>query len=434
MLLIHDGLFFIILCKWWSTKKWEKVPQVAYLLGMSTATAPTLKYRIGSIDLLRGLAMLIMAVDHVRDHVHLGHPDPTDLATTTPALFFTRWITHFCAPVFVFLSGVSAYLAGTRRRGNQLSIFLIRRGLWLIVVELLLISLAITLNPIYSVLILQVIWAIGGSMILLGLLIGLKLSRTVIGIIGVIIVFGHNIFDLVDPGAVGKTFYWHLLVSANGFTGANILKIGGHHFILIAYALLPWTGVMLIGYVIAPVYSASFDAVRRRKLLLYSGLGLLAFFFLFRAFNIYGDPAPWSVQKTTVLSVISFLNVTKYPCSLLYLCMTVGVGLVILARTENLHSQLATIVIVYGNVPFFYYICHWYLIAIETIILFFAQGFHTSQIVNPNAPFLFEPDACGVSLGGVYLIWLSVIVLLYWPCRWFSKYKRTHRQWWLSYV
>ncbi|HEV3326086.1 MAG TPA: heparan-alpha-glucosaminide N-acetyltransferase domain-containing protein [Puia sp.] len=401
---------------------------------MATATALAPKYRIGSIDLLRGLVMLIMAVDHIRDHVHLGHPDPTDLATTTPALFLTRWITHFCAPVFVFLSGVSVYLAGTRRTGNQLSVFLIKRGLWLIVVEVVLISLALTLNPIYSVLVLQVIWAIGGSMILLGLLIGLKVPRTVMGIIGGIIVFGHNIFDLVDPGAVGKTFYWHLLVSADGFGGANILKIGHHHFIGVLYALLPWTGVMLIGYVIGPIYSASFDAVRRRKLLLYSGLGALAFFLLFRAFNIYGDPAPWSVQKTAMLSVLSFLNVTKYPCSLLYLCMTLGLGLIILARAEYLHNRLASIVIVYGNVPFFYYICHWYLIAIIHIIVFFAEGFTTGQIVDPNQPFLFGPDGCGVGLAGVWLIWLLVIVLLYRPCKWFSTYKKTHRQWWLSYL
>jgi len=401
---------------------------------MTSAIAPTPKYRIESIDLLRGLVMLIMAIDHVRDHVHLGHPDPTDLATMTPILFLTRWATHFCAPIFVFLSGVSAYLAGTRRTENQLSVFLLKRGLWLIVVEVVLISLSLTLNPIYSVLVLQVIWAIGGSMILLGLLIALKAPRIVIGIIGVVIVFGHNIFDIVDPGAIGKTTIWHLLVSANGFTDANILKIGHHHFILIAYALLPWTGVMLIGYVIGPIYSASFDAVKRRKLLLYSGLGVLAFFFLFRAFNIYGDPAPWSVQKTAVLSVLSFLNVTKYPCSLLYLCMTLGIGLVILGSVEKLHNKFISIVVVYGNVPFFYYVCHWYLIGLIHIIVFFAQGFKTSQIVDPNLPFLFEPAGCGVGLGGVYLIWLLVIGLLYWPCRWFSRYKKTHRQWWLSYV
>src|SRR5882757_948996 len=173
---------------------------------MTTTSPATTKYRIESIDILRGLVMLIMAVDHVRDVFHLGQPEPTNLAITTPILFFTRWITHFCAPTFVFLSGISAYLAGMRRTGSQLSVFLVKRGLWLIVVELVFITFAITLNPFYNVLILQVIWAIGGSMVLLGLLVRLKASLTVIGIIGAIIFFGHNILDLVNPGSITATF------------------------------------------------------------------------------------------------------------------------------------------------------------------------------------------------------------------------------------
>ena len=230
---------------------------------MATTTAPVIKHRIESIDILRGLVMLIMAIDHIRDFFHQGHPEPTDLAVTTPILFFTRWITHFCAPAFVFLSGISAYLAGTRRTENQLSIFLVKRGLWLIVVELVLITFAITLNPGYNVLILQVIWAIGGSMILLGLLIWARASLPVIGIIGVIIFFGHNILDHVDPGAISKTFAWRLLLSAQGF-GA-FYPIGTNRGILMAYALLPWTGVMLVGYVFGSLYQSTFNAVRRKK-------------------------------------------------------------------------------------------------------------------------------------------------------------------------
>ncbi len=399
---------------------------------MTTAPLTEKKVRITSIDLLRGLVMLIMAIDHVRDIFHLGQPDPTDLATTTPILFFTRWITHFCAPTFVFLSGISAYLAGTRRSRGELSLFLIKRGLWLIFVEVAVVNLGMTLNPLYNVQILQVIWAIGGSMILLGLLLACRASLPVIGIIGAIIFLGHNIFDFYDPGAIAKTFVWKLLVSAAGFNGVE--SLGHNHFLLVAYALIPWTGVMLIGFVFGSLYKTGADALRRKMVLLYSGLGLLAVFLIFRSFNWYGDPSPWSVQKTTTLSVLSFFNVTKYPCSLLYLCMTIGTALVLLAGAEGAKGRWASIVIVYGNVPFFYYVCHWYLIQVFHVILFFAFGFRPGQIINPNNPFLFEPPAFGVNLLGVYIIWLVVIGLLYWPCRWFSRYKKSHRQWWLSYV
>lgn len=385
-----------------------------------------------SIDILRGLVMLIMAIDHVRDALHKGHPEPTDLAVTTPILFFTRYITHFCAPTFVFLSGVSAYLAGTRRTLGQQSLFLLKRGIWLLIIEVMVVSLAITLNPHYSYIILQVIWAIGGSMVLLALLIRLKASPAAIGAIGFIIFVGHNIFDVIDPGPVKSTAWWQLLISGNGWDG--VIKVTNDRVINVPYALLPWTGVMLTGYAIGPMYAASFDPAGRKKILLRAGLGMLAFFLLFRAFNIYGDPAPWSTQKTTALTIISFFNVTKYPCSLLYLCMTLGAALIILSRTEGLKNKFTSILTIYGSVPFFYYIIHWYLIQFITIILFFAMGFTTEQIVPPGSAFLFAPNGFGISLAGVYLVWLMVIVMLYRPCKWYSRYKKTHRQWWLSYV
>jgi uncharacterized membrane protein len=393
---------------------------------MPAVVKPVLKHRIESIDILRGIIMLIMAIDHTRDFFHLGHPNPTDLATTTPFLFFTRWITHFCAPAFVFLSGISAYLAGTRRTKSQLSAFLIKRGLWLLVVEVVLITFAITLDPGYHLLVLQVIWAIGGSMILLGLLIWLPLP--VIGIIGIIIFFGHNIIDLVDVGPVANTLYWKLLLSASGFSA--IWPIGNGRNLLILYALLPWTGVMLIGYVFGSLYKNTVEAVKRQRILLLSGLLLLIMFIVFRAINLYGDPSPWSVQKTTVLSVISFFNVTKYPCSLLYLGMTLGVSLIILSLTENVKNKFTTLLITYGNVPFFYYLCHWYLLRLINVITFFAQGFTLKNLDNTNGP----PPTYGYSLSGVYLVWFIVIVTLYLPCRWYSKYKKSHTQWWLSYL
>jgi len=392
------------------------------------------KNRIASIDLLRGAVMLIMAIDHCRDHLLRGHPEPTDLTATTPLLFFTRWITHFCAPVFVFLSGISVWLAGTRRTERQLSTLLITRGLWLLAVEVVLISPGITLDPLLHVVVLQVIWAIGASMLLLGLMIRLRASRLVIGVVGAMIVFGHNVLDYTGAGAVGKTFVWNLLVASPGFTNDCIVTIFDNHSVLAAYALLPWTGMMLLGYAVGPVYGQEFDAARRRRLLMRAGLLLLGAFLVLRGFNLYGDPAPWSAQKTTVLTVLSFLNVTKYPCSVLYLFMTLGPALIVLGVTEGVRNRWMDAVAVYGHVPFFYYVIHWYVAALATIIVFYLQGYGSSQIVRPGDPFRFDPPGFGLSLAGVYGVWLAVVVAMYWPCRWWGAYKKRSQKWWVSYV
>jgi uncharacterized membrane protein len=391
-------------------------------------TAASPKARIPSIDLLRGIVMLIMPIDHLRDMLHLGHPNPTDLHTTTAALFFTRWITHFCAPAFVFLSGISAYLAGRRRTRNELAGFLIKRGVWLLFIEVFIIGLATGMDVLYHEVVLQVIWAIGGSMILLGLLVWAKASPRAIGAIGLVIFAGHNIIDLLHNPTVNTNPVWRLFLTASGFNTAD--SIGHGHFMIIAYALLPWTGVMLLGYALGTLYSE--DAAKRKRILTTIALALLAFFVLFRAFNIYGDPAPWSIQKNALYSVMSFLNVTKYPCSLLYLCLTLGIALLILANTEGATNRLARIVIVYGNVPFFYYICHWFLAQSMTIILFFSMGHHMDEAYKSDFPF--SPNNFGLSLPGLYAVWLLLVTLLYFPCRWFSSYKKTHRQWWLSYL
>jgi len=389
------------------------------------------KQRIASIDILRGLVMLIMAIDHVRDFFNYHHPEPTDLAITTPILFFTRWITHFCAPTFVFLSGISAYLAGTRRSKKQFSTFLIKRGLWLLAVEFLVITLAITLDPLYHVFILQVIWAIGGSMILLGLLVWLPVPA--VAAIGIILVFGHNIFDIVKVHFIEDTVPGKLLFSGAGFGG--FIPFSQDRGMLTAYALLPWAGLMFIGYAFGTLYVRGYDAVKRRKFLLYAGLGALALFFILRYLNGYGDPAPWSSQKTTALTIISFFNVSKYPPSLVYMCMTIGAALLILSATEKATSKLSAVLVVYGNVPLFYYLCHWFLLKIINVIAFFATGFKVSDINNSHhMPPIFQPDEFGFSLGGVYLIWVLMIILLYFPCRWYSQYKKTHTQWWLSYL
>ena len=393
----------------------------------------TIRERIGSIDLLRGLVMLIMAIDHVRDNFLRGSPDPTDLNSTTPVLFLTRWITHFCAPTFVFLSGVSIFLAGTRRSEGQLSVFLVKRGLWLILVEVTVISFAFFLNPHFQFILLQVIWAIGGGMVILGVLIRLKMSPATIGTIGAVIFFGHNLLDYMELGSLSHTTWWQLLWTCEPGP-QSIIRLGGGHFVFMAYALLPWTGVMMLGYFTGTLYDNAYDPAKRRKTLLYSGLSLLALFLLLRAFNLYGDPHPWSIQSTVTSSILSFLNVTKYPCSLLYLSMTLGVALIILACSERATGWYGSLVRVYGQVPFFYYILHWYLIQAIHIGLFFAMGYKSSQIVDPGNFFRFLPKDFGLDLFGIYIIWLLVVVLAYWPCKWFGNYKRTHRQWWVSYL
>lgn len=392
---------------------------------------PLGKQRIQSIDILRGAIMLIMAIDHCRDFFHNAGAmgDPTDMATTTPFFFFTRWITHLCAPNFVFLSGISAYLAGTRRTKSELSAFLIKRGLWLVFAEVVILTFALSLNPLYNFVVLQVLWVIGVSMVILGLLV--RAPLWVIGVIGGLIFVGHDILDYLQlPKTGAAADLLKLLFVAKG----SVLQVNQTHYVFDLYALIPWTGVMLLGYVFGSIYTKAFDPGRRKMLLLYAGIAVLALFVVLRYFNIYGDPAPWAVQRNGVITFLSFLNVSKYPPSLLYLCVTIGVGLIVLAFVENVKTKLTDVFIIYGNVPFFYYVLHFYLIRLINIILFFVQGYGTNQIVNPKNPFLFGPPGFGFNLAGVYLVWFVVIASLYLPCKWFSKYKKTHNQWWLSYL
>lgn len=392
--------------------------------------AKPLKYRVESIDILRGIIMLVMTLDHCRDFLHFQGPqyNPTNMATTTVLLFFTRWITHYCAPVFVFLSGVSAYLAGLKRTKSELSAFLIKRGLWLILIDMVAITFMFSLNPAFNGIILEVLWAIGGSMVILGLLV--RAPLTVIGVLGCVIFFGHNIFDLMQLPQTGTGSVLLRIF----FTAPAVFPVTANHMILEAYAVVPWTGVMLIGYVFGSLYQSSFNAVRRRKILLVTGLSLIALFVVLRYVNHYGDPAPWSVQRNFAHTLLSFLNTTKYPPSLIYLCMTLGPALVLLSFTEQLKGRLVSFFKVYGNVPFFYFVLHLYFIRLINVILIAASGIDIWHVKSPQAPFVFGPVPFGYPLWTVYLIWAFVIAALYFPCRWFANYKRSHSQWWLSYL
>jgi uncharacterized membrane protein len=393
--------------------------------------AASSKTRITSIDLLRGIIMVIMALDHVRDYFHAQAMtgDPTNLETTTPQLFFTRWITHYCAPVFVFLAGTSIYLQGLKKSKAELSIFLIKRGIWLVFAEVFIVTLGWTFNPLYNILIIQVIWAIGISMVIMGVLV--RLSYTAILSIGLLIVFGHNLLDYPEAARGGNVGFWWDLLHHGHFSFYTIFP---NHFAIILYPFVPWTGVMCLGYCFGKLFGPGIDRERRRKILLQLGSGIILFFILLRFINRYGDPAHWSVQRNGVYTFLSFLNTTKYPPSLMYLCMTLGPAIVALALLENVQNKLTAFFTVFGRVPFFYYVLHLFLIHILTVIAFYASGYGAKDIVSQNVPFLFRPPTFGFSLKIVYVIWLFVIFTLYPLCKWYSKYKSTHNKWWLSYV
>jgi uncharacterized membrane protein len=391
---------------------------------------PLTKQRITSIDFLRGLVMVIMALDHVRDYFHIEGMtgDPTDLATTSPLLFFTRWITHFCAPTFLFLSGVSAFLSGQRRTKKELSIFLLTRGLWLILLELTIISFAWTFDPLYHTFIMQVIWAIGISMIILSAVIWLPLPA--IMFIGFAVLLGHNFLDkpeLIDKNQEGVV--WSILHTPGGH---YVLPLDQTHSILFFYGFLSWTGIMILGYCFGNFYKKKITREKRKKILLTIGLTAIALFIVLRFIDDYGDRAPWSTQKNAVFTIMSFLNVTKYPPSLMYTLMTLGPSILFLAYFENMGSRVSKFFITFGRVPFFYYLLHLFLIHTLTLIAFYASGYGANDIVSQ--PFYFRPLQFGFSLWAVYGIWASVVLLLYPLCKWYDRYKSTHSHWALSYL
>lgn len=389
---------------------------------------PATNNRIVSIDILRGLVMIIMALDHTRDFFHITAitGNPLDPATTTPALYFTRWITHFCAPTFVFLSGVSAYLSSLSKSPNEASLFLIKRGLWLVLVEITIITLGLTFNPFYNFIIFQVIWAIGWSMVALGLLI--RLSYKAVLVTGLLLVLAHNALDYVSLPTTGiANIFIKVLLTARG----SVIPVNPHHIILALYAILPWTGIMLLGYSVGPWFKKDFPAERRKKLLVILGSALIILFIVLRIARGYGDPGAWNPAGKWLYS---FLDTSKYPPSLQYSCMTMGPALVLLGLFEDARSRFTKIISIYGRVPFFYYILHFYILHTLLVILFFASHYPTKDIFDPQSPFGFRPATFGYGLLIVYLIWIAVVALLYFPCRWFNRIKMTHQNWWLRYL
>ncbi|MBX2922762.1 MAG: DUF1624 domain-containing protein [Chitinophagaceae bacterium] len=387
--------------------------------------------RIASIDILRGLVMILMALDHTRDFLHetAMTADPLDPATTTVPLFFTRWITHFCAPVFIFLSGISAYLSGQYKTTKQASDFLIRRGIWLVLAEITIITFGITFDPFFRFVIWQVIWAIGWSMILLGLLV--RTSYKAILITGLILLIGHNFLKylpLPTEGVAGAL--WKVLFTSR----SAVLQLTSGHFAAVLYTILPWTSVMLLGYCAGVWYKKDFSTRKRKKLLRITGSILIIVFVCLRALNDFGDLTPWQNYQSPVKNFLSFLNTTKYPPSLQYMAMTLGPSILFLSFTEGVKTSWSRFATVYGKVPFFYYVVHFYLIHFLTVIVFFATGHTTEQIADTGTPFLFRPANFGYGLPVLYITWLVIVIILYLPCRWFHRYKMSHSQWWLKYI
>jgi uncharacterized membrane protein len=399
--------------------------------------------RLDSIDVLRGFVIVLMALDHARDY--FGDLDCTvnlRLATAPPVLYFTRWITHLCAPTFVLLAGTGAYLAGQRMTRRQLALFLLTRGLWLVLLEHTLFHSLwfFQWNP--TMLFSQVIWAIGGSMVLLSALVWLP--SAVVLLLGLAIIAGHNALESVplDEWGTGGEIIRFL----NEFQDVQYIPTAGSalapfgervlaaqhlpyelpwHF-LVPYPILPWFGVLALGYGLGAVMQTS--GAGRRSALLAIGGALTAWFITLRWANGYGDPQPWRTGDDVARSIMNFLNCEKYPPSLDYVLMTIGPMLILLAMLPDRAPKLLQPLVTFGRVPFFFYLMH-------LLVLHLGQG-AVNTILGITPPFQYLPQTSGphLSLGWVYGAWLVAIVVLYFPCRWYAGVRRRHPGGLLSYL
>ena len=382
--------------------------------------------RVNSIDLLRGLVMIIMALDHTRDYFHGDSMffNPTDLEKTNVVLFFTRWITHFCAPVFVFLAGTGAFLSGQRKTKNELSYFLLTRGLWMIFIEIFITGFGWGFNIQFPFTGLQVLWALGVSMIVLAGLIHLPFKAILA--IGILIVLGHNVLDRFHS----ESFLWSALHET------RIFRLNENHNFRIAYPVLPWIGIMALGYCFGTLYKKGVPHSLRKKWLLILGSSAILLFIILRLTNLYGDPSPWSQQGSETFTILSFLNTTKYPPSLLFTVMTLGPAMIFLAFTENVSRRLTMPVIHFGRVPMFFYIAHIYLIHLLAMLAAELSGFDWHDMIfQRRAPFEPQLKGYGFSLLTTYLVWIGIVLFLYPLCKWYDQYKTAHKdKWWLSYL
>lgn len=394
------------------------------------ASAMNQKQRLNSIDLIRGIVMIIMALDHTRDFFHIDAQlfSPTDLSKTTTVLFLTRWITHFCAPTFVFLSGISAGLSGQRKSTKELSWHLFTRGLWLVIIEITLMRFGFAFNLYYDLTFFEVIYTIGASMMILSLLV--FLPQTAVLVLGLMLMFGHDALNLIrlTPQDSGYTI-WTLLVQP-GF-----ISLDETHGIFVSYPVIPWLGIMLVGYGSAQLYT-DFAPEKRKKILLYAGMLAIALFFVIRFARLHGDLDTWSVQKNVWFTFLSFINCTKYPVTLLFTLMILGPVLIFLAFSERAAGWVVEKITVFGRVPLFYFLVHFYVLhiaALATHLIVSGRSlseidFHLSASLGGIVP------GAGYPLIWTYVAWIALIIVLYPVCRWYNSFKSKHSHWWLSYL
>jgi uncharacterized membrane protein len=381
------------------------------------------RVRLESVDVVRGVIMIIMALDHTRDFFGAAG-SPTNLATASIALFFTRWITNICAPVFFLLTGTGAYLSLRKRTKPELSRFLFTRGLWLIFLDLVLFRcLAVQFNVDYRTTIITVLWALGWAMIVLSALVHLPAS--VVTAFGVVMIVTHNLLDSIRS----TNPLWSILHSP------NIILATPGHTVLLAYPLIPWVGVTALGYGLGQIYA--WEPARRQAFLLRLGIAVTIAFIALRAINIYGDPSHWATQRTPAYTVLSFLNTTKYPPSLLFLLMTLGPALILLWAVDTHTPRLLRPALIIGKVPMFYYLLHFALIHVLAVIICYARYGHIHWMFeSPDLAHypVTAPPGWGLPLPLVYLLWTVVVLAMYPLCRWYAAVKQRSNNPLLSYL
>lgn len=377
------------------------------------------KSRVPSVDALRGLVMIVMALDHTRDYFSAAKFQPEDLARTTAALFFTRWVTHICAPVFMFTAGLGAFLWLRRGRTvGELSQFLWKRGLWLVILELTVLRFAMTFSLFSGTVLLTVLWALGWSMVALGFLVRIPIRP--LAALSVAVIVLHNLADPIQASQFGgAAWLWNILHRQ------GVFRVGGAT-VLAAYPLVPWIFVMAAGFCFGLIVS------ERRRLILRIGVGLTLAFLLIRAIDIYGDPSRWSTEIPG-MTVLSFLRCTKYPPSLDFLLMTLGPALLLLAGLDRLAWSRTNPLMVFGRVPLFYFLVHIFVIHLLTIPFALLRYGHAGFLLSPQ-PSMGDPADYGYPLWVVYAIWIGVVAMLYPLCLWFARLKERRGDWWLSYL
>lgn len=384
--------------------------------------------RIESVDVVRGLIMIIMALDHSRDFFGDFASNPTNLSTTTAALFFTRWVTHICAPTFFLLTGTGARLALGRMSRSGLTRFLLSRGVWLICLELVVLRFAMQFNFDYRVTIITVLWGLGWAMIVLAGLIWLP--TWAIAAFGIVLVAGHNLLDGVSAASFGAARPLWLFLHQLG-----VVYHGPHSLVVVSYVLVPWVGVTALGYALGGIYRWNADA--RRRTLVWLGGGMIACFIILRLINGYGDPLPWSGQKSPLWTAISFLNANKYPPSLLFLLMTLGPALWLLRAFDDGVPRPLRPALILGKVPLFFFVLHFFLIHLLALLSSWIRFGRVREVFeSPDlAHFPFSaPPGWDLGLPMVYAVWIVVVVALYPLCRWYAGLRQRRHDWWLSYL